>query len=179
MIYDSPTFLLAVLFGLGLAYAVGTSLSRRILGVASLETVVLVWTGLFLALTTQQVAQTYRQRVDMVHQEADSIAHMYRTLQALPPSQRTQMRLLLIAYLDAKLDQGKSQEITGLQEQQYKLCCELSSSKVVSEQQGLALRESIDRMISLHYRSSYALEEHLPAPLMILLVCLCLVGSLV
>ena len=178
MIYDSPPFLLALLLGLMLAYAAGRRLSRQILGVPSLETVLLVWTGLFLALTLQQVGQVYRQRIDLVHQEADSIAHVYRMLQSLPQSQRTQMRLLLIAYLDAKLGEARAAEIIGLQDQQFKLCCELLATKGNSEAQGLALREGIDRMISLHYRSSYAIDEHLPAPMMALLVALCLAGSL-
>lgn len=178
MSYDTPPFLLVFLLGLVLTHLLGRQLSRRILGVPSLETVVLIWTGLFLALTLQQVSQTYRQRLDMVHQEADSIAQIYRNLQSLPQSERTQMRLLLIAYLDAKLGQGISQEIVGLQEQQFKLCCELIARRVVSEPQGLALRAALDRMISLHYRSSYAIDEHLPAPLMALLICLCLVSSM-
>lgn len=179
MSYDSLAFLLAFLLGLIVAHLVGRQLSRRILGVASLETVVLVWTGLFLALTVQQVSQVYFQRVDMVHQEADSIAQIYRNLQSLPQSQRTQMRLLLIAYLDAKLGQSKSLEIVGLQEQQFKLCCELIATRVVSEPQGLALRASLDRMISLHYRSTYAIDEHLPPPMMVLLISLGVLSSLV
>ncbi|MFN8610365.1 MAG: hypothetical protein U0931_22700 [Vulcanimicrobiota bacterium] len=178
MIYDSPPFLLALAVGLLLAFLAGRRLSRQMLGIPNLEGVLLVWAGLFLALSLQQAVQTFRLRVDLVHQEADSIAHVYRILSSLPQSQRTQMRLLLIAYLDAKLGDGKPQEVIGLQDQQFKLCCELLAGKTISEAQGLALRESIDRMISLHYRSTYALDEHLPGPLLALLISLCLAGSL-
>lgn len=176
--YDSPACFLGLLIALLLAYAGGLQLSRKILGVPTLETVLLVWVGLFLGLSLQQSNQVYRQRLDLVHQESDSIAHVYRVLQSIPQAQRTQMRLLLIAYLDAKLGDTKASDISGLQDQQYKLCCELSANKVISEAQGLALKESIDRMISLHYRSFYALKEHLPTPLVYLLLLQCLASAL-
>lgn len=176
--YDSPALFLAMLLALLLAYAGGLRLSRRILGVPSLETVLLVWVGLFLSLSLQQAGQVYRHRIDLVHEEADSIANVYRLLESLPPAQRTQMRLLVIAYLDAKLSQAPPGDITGLQDQQFKLCCELSANHVISEAQGVALRNSIDRMISLHYRCFYVLEEHLPTPFVVLLLAQCLAASL-
>lgn len=167
-----------MLVALLLAYAGGLRLARRILGVPSLEIVLLVWVGLFLSVNLQQASQIYRQRIDLVHEEADGIANVYRVLQSLPQSQRTQMRLLVIAYLDAKLGQAPVADIVGLQDQQFKLCCELTSNHLVSEAQGLALRESIDRMISLHYRCFYVLEEHLPTPLVTLLLAQCLAAAL-
>ncbi|MBX3167237.1 MAG: hypothetical protein KF760_07485 [Candidatus Eremiobacteraeota bacterium] len=176
--YDSPATFLGILAALLLAYAGGLRLARRMLGVPSLETVLLVWVGLFLSLSLQQASQVYRQRIDLVHEEADSIANVYRVLESLPPAQRTQMRLLVIAYLDAKLGQAPAGDITGLQDQQFKLCCELAANHVISEPQGLALRASIDRMISLHYRCFYVLEEHLPTPLVALLLAQCLAASL-
>lgn len=176
--YDSPGAFIGLLVCLLLAYAGGLRLSRRLLGVPSLEAVLLVWVGLFLGLTLQQSCFVYRQRIDLVHQEADSIARVYRVLESLPQSQRAQMRLLLIAYLDAKLSQARLGDIVGLQEQQFKLCCQLSASQVISEAQGLSLRESMDRMISLHYRSSYAIEEHLPPSLVVLILAQCLAAAL-
>ncbi len=176
--YDSPATFLAILLALLLSYGAGLRLSRKVLGVPSLETVLLVWVGLSLSLSLQQASQVYRQRIDLVHEEADSIANVYRLLEVLPPSQRDQMRLLVIAYLDAKLGQAPAANITGLQNQQFKLCCELTANRVVSEAQGLALRESIDRMISLHYRCFYVLQEHLPTPLVGLLLAQCLAAAL-
>ena len=176
--FDTPVFFLAFLVGLLLAYLTGLRLSRQILGVPSLETVLLVWVGLFLGLTLQQVSQTYRQRIELVHEEADSIAHVYRVLQSLPQSERAQMRLLLIAYLDVKLAQGNIQEVVGLQEQQFKLCDEMMLRHVVSEAHGISLRDAIDHMISMHYRCAYAIDEHLPAPVMALLLIQCLAASL-
>jgi len=176
--FDSPLFLIAFLVGLVLAYLAGIRLSRQILGVPSLETVLLVWVGLFLGLTLQQVSQGYRQRIELVHEEADSIAHVYRVLQSLPQSERAQMRLLLIAYLDVKLAKGDVREVVGLQEQQFKLCCEMLTRHVVSEAQGISLRDAIDHMISMHYRCDYAIQEHLPGPVMALLLVQCLAAAL-
>lgn len=176
--FDTPVFFVAFLVGLLLAYLVGTRLSRQILGVPSLETVLLVWVGLFLGLTLQQVSQSYRHRIELVHEEADSIAQVYRGLQSLPVSERAQMRLLLIAYLDVKLAQGNLQEVIGLQEQQFNLCCEMMSRHVVSEAQGISLRDAINHMISLHYRCAYAIDEHLPGPVIALLLIQCLAAAL-
>lgn len=176
--YDSPASLLALLGALLLAYFLGHQLSRRFLGVPTLETVLLVWVGLFLGLTLQQVSQNYRQRAELVYQESDSIAHVYRVLQSLPNAQRTQMRLLLIAYLDAKLAGAKAQEIVGLQDQQFKLSCDMTKERVVSELQGVELRGAIDRMISMHYRCLYTLDEHLPGPVVFLLLAQCVAAAL-
>ena len=176
--YDSPAIFFGLLVALLLAYLAGIRLSRRILGVPNLETVLLIWAGLFLGLTLQQANQVYHQRIELVHEEADSIAHVYRVLESLPQSQRQQMRLLLIAYLDAKLGQARAGDISGLQDQLYKLCGELLANHVISEPQGMALREAINRMISLHFRCFYALDEHLPLPLVLLLLAQCLAGSL-
>lgn len=176
--YDSPSIYFGLLVALLLAYLAGTRLSRTILGVPSLETVLLVWVGLFLGLTLQQANQVYHQRIELVHEEADSIAHVYRVLESLPQSQRQQMRLLLIAYLDAKLGKARARDIFGLQDQQFKLCGELMANHVVSEAQGMALREAINRMISLHFRCSYAMDEHLPPPLVLLLLAQCLAASM-
>lgn len=176
--YDSPAIYLGVLIALIATYLGGIRLSRKMLGIPSLETVVLIWAGLFSGLSLQQANQIYHQRIELVHEEADSIAHVYRVLESLPQAQRTQMRLLLIAYLDAKLGKAHARDIFGLQDQQFKLCGELMTNHVVSEAQGMALREAINRMISLHFRCSYAMDEHLPPPLVLLLLAQCLAGSL-
>ncbi|MBN9416679.1 hypothetical protein ABS71_00110 [bacterium SCN 62-11] len=176
--YDSPSIYFGLLVALLLAYLAGMRLSRTILGVPSLETVLLIWVGLFLGLTLQQANQVYHQRIELVHEEADSIAHVYRVLESLPQSQRQQMRLLLIAYLDAKLGQARAGDISGLQDQLYKLCGELMTNHVISEAQGIALREAINHMISLHFRCFYALNEHLPLPMALLLLAQCLAASL-
>lgn len=176
--YDSPALYFALLVALLLAYVAGLRLSRILPGVANLETVLLVWVGLFLGLTLQQSTKVYHQRLELVHEEADSIAHVYRVLESLPQAQRAQMRLLLIAYLDAKLGQARAGDISGLQDQLFKLCGELATNHIISEAQGLALRDNVDHMISLHFRCIYAMDEHLPPPVVLLLLSFCLVASL-
>ena len=162
------------------SYAVGRQLSRSSLTVPSLEGALLAWLALFLACTYYQVSLVSRERTTLVHQEADSIAQVYRILQTLPRAQRTQMRLLLISYLDAKLrnsspqtKENQAQEVIGLQSQLYSLSCQLTEQKALTATQGQTLGQALNGMISLHYRCDYALEEHLAWPVMAMLLIQC------
>ena len=131
-----------------------------------------VWLGLMQGACLFQALQKHQEQTNAVHSEADAVAHVYRVLETLPKAQRTQMRLLLIAYLEAKLANkasavGKLQEeILGLQSQLYLLGTNFTSQKVLNELRGSQLELLLNQMISLHYRTDYAMAEGLPPTLL-------------
>jgi len=180
---------LCLLLITGLSYALGRRLAGRFQASASVEIVVLVWLGLFLVCTFNQCYSLARERTALIHQESDAIAQAYRMLQRLPDAQRTQMRMLLISYLDAKLrghpglspkaHEDLSQEIVGLQSQLYGQGVALTERHALSEAQGQLLGQQINQMISMHYRTEYALREGMSPPVMLLLLLLASAGSFV
>jgi hypothetical protein len=165
-------------------YGLGRHLSRGLLTVPSLEGALVAWLALFLTCTYLQVSQLSRERTTLIHEEADSIAQVYRIMQTLPRGQRAQMRLLLISYLDAKLRGSLSaaqqgQEIRGFQHQLYSLSCDLTEQKALTPIQGQTLGQALNAMISLHYRCDYAQRDRLPGPVVALLLIHCAGVSLV
>jgi hypothetical protein len=153
-----------------LVHEAGLRLGRRRQGGVAphLMAALVVWLGLLQASCLFQALQKQQQQTDAIHQESDAIAHVYRLLETLPKANRTQMRLLLIAYLEAKLNSkstsvGKVQEeILGLQSQLFLLGTNLTAQKVLNETRGSQLELLLNQMISLHYRSEYTLAEGLP-----------------
>ena len=184
---ESSGYVWILIVLLGLSYGLGRRLSRGFLTVPSLEAAMLIWPALFLACTYYQVGLASLERTTLIHEEADSIAQVYRILQTLPQAQRAQMRLLLVSYLDAKLrpptmtaadKDTLKQELMGLQTQLYTLSCQLTEQKALTASQGQTLSQALNGMISLHYRCTYAQDEHLPGPVVGLLMILCALVSL-
>ena len=152
-----------------------------------LQAGLLIWIGMFATLLLHHGVSGLREKTLLVHEECDSVAQVFRRLETLPPTHRAQMRLLLSSYLEAKLrkfsagDEAEAktsdQEILGVHAQIYTLTIDLANRKLLSEAQGLAMEAAINRMISLHFRTDYALREHLPAALLLVLALQLLAGA--
>lgn len=178
--WEGPLFLAWFLpmvlgsFGLGIHWA----RHRTPASTGPAEAALLGWLALLLSLTLWQSQRNFWDRTTLVHQEADEIAKVYRILDTIPQANRTQMRLILISYLEAKLHrqerQTSEEEIQGLQNQLYVLAGELSQKKVINESQAIAMEAAVSHMMSAHYRSSYALSERLAGIVTWTLVLQCL-----
>lgn len=167
---------MGLLLALGAGWRVGCSAPQNL----RLATSGLVWLGLLVAVSLWQVQWKFRERLVRVHEESDAIANLYRSLEGLPNSQRTQMRLLLITYLDAKLRLLKplspedlkhcQEETVGLQHQFVHLIHNMRKQKLVSDAEGIALAEQVSHVISSHFRTRYASGEGFPSALWALLM---------
>jgi hypothetical protein len=179
-------FALAVV--LVVCHEAGLRLARRQLQASSsqvrpMEAALVIWMGMLLVLTLHHATVAFNDKNVLVHEEADSIAGVYRRLETLPPTHRAQMQSLLMAYLDAKLrkihsasaqeQESSEQEAMGVHAQLYSLTGDLSTKHLLSEAQGLALEQVVNRMISLHFRSDYALRERMPALVLLVLAAQC------
>ncbi|MBS2037416.1 hypothetical protein JST97_20675 [bacterium] len=185
-IWDSPTLLLVLALGLGLAYTLGARSARVGLD-ARLAGGALVWTGLSLAVTLYLAGQLHRARLDDVHEECDSIGHVYRALQVLPRNERAQMRLLLVSYTDARLrkvpeqsaqeSQNAEDEALGLYSQMFALGTRMMRDQTIDPFRGSQIVQALSQMISIHHRLGYALQERLPTPLLIFVTLQCLASA--
>ena len=141
----------------------------------------LVWLAFSLSVSLLNAGQLHQQRQSWLHEECDSIAHVYRLLQTLPRNERAQMRLLLLAYLDANLRNGQAEEeATSTHSQLYALTTRMVKSKIIGDYQGSLLTQSLSRMISVHHRTDFALRQQTPAAEWLALTIECfLVAALV
>lgn len=180
--------LLALAVLLVVSHEVGLRLARRQLQASAsqlrpVEAALVVWLGMLLVLTLHHATVGFSDKNVLVHEEADSIAGVYRRLETLPPTHRAQMQSLLMAYLDAKLrkinssstqeQESSEQEAMGVHAQLYTLAGDLATKRLLSEAQGLALEQVVNRMISLHFRSDYALRERMPTLVLVVLGLQC------
>ena len=155
-----------------LAYTLGSHLRRTSSGPAPERwwvSALVVWSGFALCVSWLNVSRIHQQRQSWLHDECDSIAHVYRLLQTLPRNERAQMRLLLLSYLDANLRNrdaggaapGAEEESLAIHSQLYALTTRLVKAKTIGDFQGAILTQALSRMISVHHRTSYALHERL------------------
>ena len=176
--------LLAVL--LGLACFGGARLGRfglepRMAGGA------LIWAGLSLAAALYVAVGLHQSRIEYIHDECDSIGHVYRVLQVLPRNERAQMRLLLVSYTDTRLRKVSEaaasdgaqaeEEAMGLYSQMFALATRMIKSKTVDAYLGSQITQGLSRMISSHHRLGYALEERVAAPLLAFSALMCLLSA--
>ena len=171
----------AVLLVLG--YGLGRQLQKRreVALPAWLVSATVVWLAFSLSVSLLSASQQHQQRQNWLHEECDGIAHVYRLLQTLPRNERAQMRLLLLAYLDANLRNGEGEEeATSTHSQLYALATRMVKSKIIGDHQGSLLTQSLSRMISVHHRTDFALRQRTPAAEWIALGSACfLVAALV
>lgn len=180
--------LLILIVFLVVCHEVGIRLARRQLQASAsqlrpIEAALVGWLALLAVVTLHQATQAFSEKNVLVHEEADSIAGVYRRVGTLPTTHRAQMQSLLMAYLDAKLRKLKStsfkeresseQEAMGVHDQLYNLSTDLANKHLMSEAQGIALEQVVNRMISLHFRSDYALRERMPTAVLLVLALQC------
>lgn len=147
----------------------------------------MVWIALLTTLFLHHGMEELRNKSMLVHEECDSVAQVYRRLEILPPTHKAQMRLLLSSYLEAKLRKfaarkpgdrkSSEQELMGVHAQLYALTVDLVNRKLMSENQGLAMEAAMNRMISLHFRTDYALNEQFPVALLLALAAQAVIVS--
>jgi len=131
----------------------------------------LVWLAMFMAVMLHQAQSRFSEQTTLVRLESDAVANLFRKLQPLPDAHRSQMRSLLISYVDTKIknngqfstkDTQSIQEAQGIQRQLVFLSGDLIKQKVLSELQNIGLQEAIDQVTALHFHRAYAAEERLP-----------------
>ncbi|MBT9583460.1 hypothetical protein IV102_08920 [bacterium] len=135
-----------------------------------IESAIIGLLSLLLGFTFNQAGQSYRERLLLVHEESDTVSQAYRVSELLPKAERKALRALLVEYLEAKSGDLGDREAVGLHGRIFAHVLDIHHQGLVSEQVGLALLQSVNRMISLHFRGVYSRQERVPIAVMALLV---------
>ena len=166
-----PVFCLMLLlhFELGYRLALGQKTSPLYRG-RPIESAIIGLLSLLLGFTFNQAGQSYRERLSLVHEESDTVSQVYRVTELLPKAERKALRTLLVEYLEAKSGDLSDREAIRLQGRIFGYVLEINHRDLVSEQVGLAILQSVNRMIQLHFRGVYSRQERVPIAVMALLV---------
>jgi hypothetical protein len=186
-LFDHAMFLPFLLVVLVVAYEFG---HRLTVGVVSdykgrpVESALIGLLSLLLGFTFSQTGASYRERLALVHREADAVADCHRFATILPASERTQLRKSIHDYLTLKskqyisVQQGAPEnpaELPLMQAQRaiyaapenphldIKLRCELYSR--------------CNHIVQLHFQGYYSRQERIPQMVIALLVFGSTVGS--
>lgn len=141
-----------------------------------------VWTALLLLMTLHQAARHFDAQNQLIRKEADLVSDLYRQMQNLPEANRTQLRSLLVTYLDAKLtsrhqaptrETEGSAEVFGIQNQLYLISSDLTARNQVSDELARSLQNASSQVISVHFHRAYGAEEQIAPPFWLLLCLHC------
>lgn len=158
-------------------------------GIGAIEAAVFALLGLLLAFSLSGASGRLDNRRQLIIEEANAIGTAYLRLDLLPPAEQPTMRLLFRDYLDARLsvyaliaDLPASREAlaraTALQRDIWIQAVSLSrvSADPATE---LLLLPAINDMIDITTTRTIALNTHLPAPIVLLLIGMALLSGLV
>jgi len=138
-----------------------------------IESAIIGLLSLLLGFTFNQAGMSYRERLSLVHEESDCIAHVYRLSEFLPKEDRRELRHQMIQYLEAKTHGLSEEEAVRLHGKIYAFAMGHHHRKTMSETESLAFLQAINRMIQLHFRGSYSRNERVP----IVVIGLLVIGS--
>lgn len=133
--------------------------------------------SLLLGFTFSQAGSSYRERLHLIHREADAIAECYRFAALMPPAERIELRSRLQDYLDAKVEQAKhsvdaaaaSAADPKVLETHQALFAAAANSKADLDIR-LAMMERCNDLIRLHFQGLYSRRERVPEMVLGLLI---------
>jgi len=158
-------------------------------GIGSIEAAVFALLGLLLAFSLSGATGRLDTRRQLIIDEANAIGTAYLRLDLLPPAEQPALRLLFRDYLDARL--GVYERITDLLASRQELARAAALQQEIWTRSVSASRQSTDpatellflpainEMIDVTAARAIALNTHLPAPIVQLLIGMALLSGLV
>jgi len=189
----SLTFFLTVLACLEIGFRFGKHADRiehetAHVGTSTIEAAVFALLGLLIAFTFGGATARLDARRQMIVQEANAIGTAYLRLDLLPPADQPDMRRWMREYLDARLrgfdklpDSAAAnvdfQNAIGLQKKIWARAVE-ASRRDSTQDTSRVLLPALNDLIDITTTRAVALDTHLPAPILALLVSVALLSAL-